>query len=200
MTGGALICDDANPTAQHTTAYDTGGTMVTPAGSSRLDDAAPDEGPQKSEHPTPTRALRAARVGRAGLRNALVQLEAAVAAPVPGGVHVWSRAVHEALVSLQAAFERHLAITEGPGGLMDEIMGSSPHLAHAVDMVCGEHRSIGRQIADVAADARMTDPVPAAAADVREQVLHLLEALIRHRQIGADLVYEAYAIDIGGSE
>jgi hypothetical protein len=33
---------------------------------------------------------------------------------------------------------------------------------------------------------------------VREQVTSVLSDLIRHRQRGADLVYRAYAVDIGG--
>jgi len=33
----------------------------------------------------------------------------------------------------------------------------------------------------------------------RDRLLALLGSLVRHRQRGADLVYEAYAVDIGGT-
>ena len=32
--------------------------------------------------------------------------------------------------------------------------------------------------------------------DVREEALGLLQAIARHRQRGADLIYEAYSVDI----
>ena len=33
----------------------------------------------------------------------------------------------------------------------------------------------------------------------REAATRLLDRLVRHRQRGSDLIYEAYAVDIGGS-
>ena len=147
-----------------------------------------------------TDAVQAARIGRAGLHDALVEVETAISAPVPGRVDLWRSTLHEALIMLDAAFERHLAITEGGGGLFEEIMASSPHLAHAVDEIRAEHRTIGDRIGEVMISTRSMDPVPWAATAVREQALGVLEALIRHRQRGADLVYDAYTIDIGGSE
>ena len=33
----------------------------------------------------------------------------------------------------------------------------------------------------------------------REEVTTLMGQLVRHRQAGADLVYEAYEVDLGGS-
>ena len=36
--------------------------------------------------------------------------------------------------------------------------------------------------------------------DVREEALGLLQAIARHRQRGADLIYEAYSVDIEGGD
>jgi hypothetical protein len=36
--------------------------------------------------------------------------------------------------------------------------------------------------------------------DARDDVQRLLGEIVRHRQHGADLVYEAYHVDIGGLE
>jgi hypothetical protein len=145
-------------------------------------------------------ALGAARRQRAGLRDALVGLEATVAAPMPGRVAAWGQAVHDALATLTAAFERHLAVTEGADGLFSQILSSSPRLDRSVAAVREEHRAIGAQLAEVTAAARTLDPVSHAAADLREAALGLLAAFVRHRQHGSDLVYAAYATDIGGSE
>jgi hypothetical protein len=40
----------------------------------------------------------------------------------------------------------------------------------------------------------------AGVAKVREDVTGLLGALVRHRQTGADLVYEAYQVDIDAAD
>ena len=37
-------------------------------------------------------------------------------------------------------------------------------------------------------------------AAIREQALELLAAIVRHRHLGADLLYEAYDVDIGGPD
>lgn len=163
------------------------------------DDPRTSPGPERGSDRSPT-ALGAARLQRAGLRDALVALEAAVAAPLPGRVGAWGRTVHDALATLTAAFERHLAVTEGSEGLFQEILLSSPRLEQSVAAVRDEHRSLGMQLSEVTTAARILDPVPQAAAELRETALGLLAAFVRHRQRGSDLVYEAYATDIGGSE
>lgn len=142
-----------------------------------------------------TAALRAARARRADLHGVLVALEAALAKPVPGRVDEWCADVHEALVEVSATFERHIATTEAPDGLYAEIMASQPRLAGVLDRLRGEHTTIRETIAATLVSLRAS---PASADDVREQVMNLLARLIRHRQHGADLVYEAYALDIGG--
>ena len=41
------------------------------------------------------------------------------------------------------------------------------------------------------------DEVPDQAVDLRNQAIELLGQMTRHRQRGADLIYEAYQVDIG---
>lgn len=158
------------------------------------------------EMPTPAPtvsadALAQARLRRADLHKVLVELEAALASPASGRIEEWSLRVHEGLVELGAAFERHIAVTEGPQGLFDEIRGFAPRLANGVDLLGREHRELRRAIGE-ALDAvqriRTTRDEPPA--NGRESVLDVLEQLMRHRQRGADLVYEAYAVDIGGGD
>lgn len=152
-------------------------------------------GYDEASHP-----LGAVRTQRAGLHDALMALEEAVAAPVPGRVGEWGRNVHAALVMLTAAYERHLAVTEGAEGLFAEIMATAPHCAQAVAHVRAEHQAITERLAAVTSHARTLDPVQLAAGRLREEAVGLLTAFVRHRQKGADLVYDAFATDIGGSE
>jgi hypothetical protein len=70
----------------------------------------------------------------------------------------------------------------------------SPRLDSHCRRLSEEHVTILEQIGTV------QNALGEGTAETRTQVLELLRLLVRHRQHGADLVYEAYAVDIGGSE
>lgn len=143
-----------------------------------------------------------ARGQRADLRAAVVALEHAAAAPASGRLPDWAMGVHDALVDVGAAFERHIAVTEGPDGLLERIEEAAPRLTAPVHRLVSEHQSLRERVAgalDLArAAANRTDP--AAATEVREAVTALLGDISRHRQAGSDLVYEAYEVDIGAGD
>lgn len=149
-----------------------------------------------------TDALRAARKRRAGLHDVLVDLEAAIAAPPADERSDWSGRVRAVLRRLQDTFSDHLEGTEGDGGLFDEVVELSPRLANSVQQLRDEHAQITEAINEALAalDRAAQAPPADTAADVRQQVLRLLVVLARHRQSGADLVYGAYKVDIGGSQ
>lgn len=145
--------------------------------------------------------IDSAREQRADLHVVLVSLEEALAAPAPGRAAPWASRVHDRLVEVAAAFERHIAVTEGPKGLFDNVLRASPRLANGVERLRAEHGRIRGDIADLLVDVRELTRSEGPGADtLREQVLGLLTALARHRQLGADLVYECYAVDIGGGD
>lgn len=146
--------------------------------------------------------MRTARAQRADLRKAMIDLERSLARPAPGRVTDWSDNVHEALVGLAATFERHIAVTEGDDGFLEEIAEHSPRLIHAIERICAEHNRIRQELSSTLAHVRR---LPAHADDrdvetLRDHVTVLVTDLVRHRQHGADLVWEAHAVDIGGWE
>lgn len=147
-----------------------------------------------------TRAeLQAVRVRRAELRETLNLLEAALAAPARGRAVVWGEAVHASLVMLADDFGAHVEVTEGPDGLHQAILDGALRLANAVDALTAEHGDIARELAGLVADSAA--PVTPDDVDtLRERATRLLGHLIRHRQRGADLIYEAFATDIGGGD
>jgi hypothetical protein len=126
-------------------------------------------------------------------------LENAVAAPTPGRAADWAHAVHETLVQLGASFERHIAITERPEGLFEEITKAAPRLAGGVAKLAQEHREIREAVARAIDAVRdRSSVVPGnSLTEGREAVLDLINRLMRHRQRGADLIYEAYQVDVG---
>ena len=152
------------------------------------------------DQPLATRAeLDAVRVRRAELREALDAFERALAAPAAGRAVVWGEAVHAGLLELADDFGAHVEVTEGPDGLHQSILAGDLRLSNAVGALTAEHAQIAAEIAELVADSE----APVGAEDVdglREQGTRLLGHLIRHRQRGADLIYEAFETDIGGGD
>ncbi|MGI8876298.1 MAG: hemerythrin domain-containing protein [Egibacteraceae bacterium] len=150
--------------------------------------------------PADEQALERARRRRSDLHGVLVELESALAAPASGRVTAWSLRVHEALVELGAAFERHIAVTEGPDGLFESVTSHAPRLAGTIDEFTRQHRQIRQSVGDALDAVHRAADAAEPFSTSREAVLDLIEQLMRHRQRGADLVYEAYAVAIGGGD
>jgi hypothetical protein len=143
--------------------------------------------------------LDAVRIRRTELRETLNLMEAALAAPATGRAVVWGEAVHASLVMIADDFGAHVDVTEGPGGLHQAILAGDLRLANAVAHLTGEHALIAGEIAGLVADSQ--PPVgDEDVDDLRERATRLFGHLVRHRQRGADLVYEAYQTDIGGGD
>jgi hypothetical protein len=140
-----------------------------------------------------------ARRRRAPLREAASDLELAISAPVGTG-SVWRDRVRESLARVQVALKQHVQDTEGPDGLYQELQNDAPRLSTLVSLLAGEHATVR---GDISAALATVDELPDqldddCCDDVREAVLILLGRISRHRQKGADLVWRAYSVDIGG--
>ena len=147
-----------------------------------------------------TPALDAARKRRMDLHEALVELEQAISAPAPGRIPDWADTVGGKLANLRDAFGEHILGTEEQFGLYEEILNLAPHLAPKVAVLREEHPTIAAAIAeriDIVTDPEAL-PVDESVDDIRDEIQRLLGRIIRHRQHGADLVWEAYNLDIGG--
>jgi hypothetical protein len=141
--------------------------------------------------------LEELRRRRAELRGSIAALEGALAAPARADHARWVERVHVALVELAADFREHIDITEGPDGLYRDVLKSAPRLSDAVAGLTREHVLICDQVDDVL--ARLTAPGATEGVDkVRDVATALLGRLVRHRQRGSELVFEAYQFDIGG--
>jgi hypothetical protein len=137
---------------------------------------------------------------RAELRESLDALERALSAPAPPGLAAhWAERVHAALLELAGDFREHLAVTEGPDGLYQDLARRAPRLAGQVSRLVQDHVAIGERLdgllslMGLAVDGEEVRRI-------RELGTALLGSIVRHRQHGADLVYEAYEVDIGGDE
>jgi hypothetical protein len=141
--------------------------------------------------------LESLRQRRAELRESMGALEQALAAPAVDLKGFWTERVNVALVELSADIGEHITITEGPDGLYPGLLTTAPRLCNSVASLTREHVEI-KAMADGLL-TRMGEPIVSSDVDeIRDRAMALLVKLSRHRQRGADLVYEAYQTDIGG--
>ena len=140
-----------------------------------------------------------ARKRRRPLREAASALELAIAAPAGTG-SVWRDRVRTRVTAVRAALEDHIIEVEGPGGLAEEIRAEAPRLISLMNRLQGEHGDLREAVGRILETIRgiPTKPSEDQVAAVREAVTSFLGRISRHRQKGADLVYEAYCVDIGG--
>ena len=149
-----------------------------------------------------TPALSEARQRRATLHDALVHLEIAISSPAAGRIPGWTDLVRKEMTGVRDAFEQHVLVTEKPGGLYEEIITRAPRLDGTVRRLKDEHPDIAEKIGVMVErldKAVIGDPAWPLD-DARDDLQRFIGTVIRHRQKGADLVWEAYNVDIGGTE
>jgi hypothetical protein len=135
--------------------------------------------------------LGAARLRRVELKQAMSQVE--IAAAGAAGDPTWRGDLRVAMDDLLLAFDGHVNEVDGPGGLLAELIETAPRLSNRVSRLGDEHPALRARIALVIEQVGSAE-----VADVRGEVLDVLVEIARHRQQGADLVYDAYHVDIGG--
>ena len=138
---------------------------------------------------------------RADLYRSILALERAAARPAVGREEEWVAGVIEALDEVGREIVDHVEITERHDGLYAEIVDAAPRLSRNVQTLRSEHPQM--QEASSALKARLeTTPVETEeeVAEARNGIQHVLGLLVKHRQRGADLLWEAYSLDTGGAE
>jgi hypothetical protein len=146
----------------------------------------------------PGDAVGGVRTRRELLHKAMEDLEAVIAAPLPGREQAWTRAVADSLDDLAAVFDRHVVAAEAPGAFLDQVVDDAPRLHHGAQQIRDDHGRLEAEIRELREHAgTVLADDGADAAEIRTAALRLLGGLAEHRQRGADLLYEAYQVDIG---
>jgi hypothetical protein len=114
----------------------------------------------------------------------------------PAGAESWQGQLAETIATLHDALDRHVEEVEQPTGLLSAALDAAPRLVPQVDRLRLDHDVIADRVDDL--DRWVATPGPIDPAATRRRVMVVLGLLADHRQRGADLVYEAYAVDIGG--
>jgi hypothetical protein len=158
----------------------------------------PPEALMESTVPSDESPLGAVMQRRAEMQRALRDLSAALDEPHQAQPELWQKRIRDSLTALAADFEAHLRVTEGPGGLHEQVVRTAPRLAHAVSVLTQEHVQLAEQLNSALArsSTTITDPIDSQ----RSALAALISAISRHRQHGADLVFEAFESDLGGED
>ncbi len=139
-----------------------------------------------------------ARGRRQALRTAMLALEAASAGPV--SKEGWLEHVAQALDDLDGALEKHVEMVEGDGGLLEEITDIAPQLQAGMEQMRNDHKELHALIDATRTSMKDAEITPDGLARVRNEIRALVTSLAEHRQRGADLVYDAYNVDISAGD
>jgi len=93
----------------------------------------------------------------------------------------------------------HIASTEGPEGFQADLLAQAPRLSNAVSRLVSEHKALTKALARLGERAKNAKS-PEGIEAVRALGTDVVADISRHRQRGADLIYEAYEHDIGGED
>ncbi len=139
---------------------------------------------------------------RKTLHDSLVHLEEAISSPAAGRIPQWTAQVLKEMGEIRDAFDQHVIVTEKPDGLYEEILQRAPRLENGIGRLKDEHPDITHAIGEMIARLEQTEigGVEWPLDDARDDLQRFIGRVIRHRQNGADLVWEAYNVDIGGIE
>lgn len=140
--------------------------------------------------------LRAVKRHRSQLKRTLIDLEAVLARPIGDDVGTWLAAVRRRLVDMQAALDNHIRVHEGPDSFHADVIRSHPHLAPHVGALQRDHHRLSVLLLSLS-DLAENHPTPEVH-DIRAMGTDLIHQFTRHRQRGADLVWEAFNFDVGG--
>lgn len=152
-----------------------------------------------SESITEPAQLEQVRKHRAGLRRTMTEVEEATSAALSGRPGEWQAELVPRVDALQGAWASHVSGTEAPGGLWEQIRTDAPRLSGELRRLGREHEALAAEIVALRKNLAAAGDDEARLVDVREQATALLSRLARHRQRGADLIYEAYERDVGGN-
>src|SRR5436190_17192148 len=141
-----------------------------------------------------------ARLGpqRGHLRDAAERFQAA-AGEVTLPRDAWITGVEGALSGLGAAWREHVAFTEAPDGLFDELLDDSVEVAPEVDHLRRDHEVLEAAIAR----AWQLLASPTAGPDdtkLLQSLTGIGKQVDQHRRRGADLLYQVYSVDVSAGD
>jgi len=108
--------------------------------------------------------------------------------------------VQQAAEHANAVLEDHIEQTEAPGSIFENVIQDAPHLENKVRGLRHAHLGLKAKldmVRKISASA-IESTVEAAIGELEMAAFEFLDALTIHRHQGAELLYQAYQVDLGG--
>jgi len=140
--------------------------------------------------------VSAVRARRANLRKASSRVEEALSVPVQDRAADWVGDLAAVVAELSLAWESHVALTESPDGLLEQITVDAPRLSSTVARLRREHVDVATRLRTAGELLRSGDE--SGLEPARRELSAVLLRIGRHRRDGGELIHQAYQIDIGG--
>jgi hypothetical protein len=109
------------------------------------------------------------------------------------GDGAWREAAVAALSEAAATWERHVAGTEAPQGILADVVEREPRLAHMVDSLRTDHVEVQAIVDRAVAGLGTQDP-----AGIREELENVAGRLSYHHHLGGEMIHSAYDVELGG--
>jgi len=199
---GFLTCPDVCPPVEHLADAVPDVVDEMAAAAHELDLTTPRKEPAMDLQDLQERnrqALAAVQERRDEFYEGILKLERAMATPAGDDPAGWAVDTAAAARAMRDVLEAHITETEAPGSFYDDIVEHYPNLAHAAARLQGEHEPLRRAIDELVqtlGSVRDDDGVEQA----RQGALDVIRALLAHRHRGAELVYDAYNVDVASGD
>lgn len=134
-----------------------------------------------------------------GLLEARQAVDEAISLP-SGDIEEWKGNLAEAAELLLEMLQTHREISEAPGGLFEEVSQLRPELHNRLEFMRSEHILLieeGGRLLEAATASVM--PTSGLVTNLREDAGYLVSKVREHMAIGADILFETYCREIGGS-
>ena len=162
-----------------------------PGGEVQMQDAR-DDAAEPVVEPSDMDLVRMARVKRRSLGETMRALEVSISrASSSDG---WVEHVDGSVRALRQAFHEHMGVTEGPSGLLAEIVDLAPRLSGESELIEAEHQALESSLRS------LQETLGSSSHSIRRKATVVLGRLTLHRQRVADIVYEAYNVDIATAD
>ena len=150
--------------------------------------------------PDDSLALTANRTDRQRSLHALHELELRAGSPAPGREAQWLGQVLDALDALEEMLAAQHENSADGDSMLSEIQRDQPRLHNRVVQLRRDYRDLHAAVSRLHSQLEATPPEDINVVDVRQRLDSLATELRYQRAREADLIYEAFNVDLGAGD